>query len=452
MHVVRLPQFVIAAFAVLITLSSQNAAAATLCVNSGGTGGCFATIQTAVNSASPNDVVNVWPGTYKEDVIIGKPLSLIGTSSSSTKIDATGLPNGIYVDGFDNPGLSHVTIANFTVQFAQYEGILVVSATDVTIRENWVGHNDKYGPVFSTAQNCAGQPVFETDESGDCGGAIHLIGTVNSIVSGNSISENADGVLITDETAESHDNLVIANNVFNNPLDCGIVLASHPPIISSYVAHSNVAVAAHNGVNHNTVVGNISKDNGVQVGGAGVGLFADGNGPGIVKDNVVLHNTLSGNGIAGVAMHSHVGPSFGAPADDMDGNQIIGNTIFGNLADTDDTATPGRVGININSGGGGTPIWGTLISQNVIYDEDVDIAINTPATVEVHLNSLKGGKIGVANICAFDKASCTGSVVATENFFGCAGGPGKSGCSTTSGGSLLATPWLSQPAYDAGKD
>ena len=50
------------------------------------------------------------------------------------------------------------------------------------------------------------------------------------------------------------------------------------------------------------------------------------------------------------------------PADNLNNNQIIGNKISGNLADADDTATPGRVGININSGGGGTPIWGTIIS------------------------------------------------------------------------------------------
>lgn len=35
---------------------------------------------------------------------------------------------------------------------------------------------------------------------------------------------------------------------------------------------------------------------------------------------------------------------------------IIGNYIAGNGADTDDTATPGPTGINISSGGGGSPV------------------------------------------------------------------------------------------------
>lgn len=75
-------------------------------------------------------------------------------------------------------------------------------------------------------RRCPGRPgngTYETDETGDCGGALHLVGTSNSIVSGNLITGNADGVQISDETAESHDNLLIRNIITNNPLECGIV-------------------------------------------------------------------------------------------------------------------------------------------------------------------------------------------------------------------------------------
>lgn len=116
-----------------------------------------------------------------------------------------------------------------------------------------------------------------------------------------------------------------------------------------------------------------------------------------------------------------MGPAFGAPADDTDNNTIIGNTNASNLADTADTATPGRVGININIGGGGSPVTGIVITLNKISDEDVDIAINTPASVAVHLNGLLGGKVGVGNICTFDNASIrTGKEIsAVLNYWGC---------------------------------
>jgi hypothetical protein len=123
---------------------------------------------------------------------------------------------------------------------------------------------------------------------------------------------------------------------------------------------------------------------------------------------------------------------------------IIGNFIARNLADIDDTATPGPTGININSGSGGSPVYGTIISGNVIREEEVDIAVNTPAEVDIHLNDLVGHDIGVANVCAFDKgASCAaGRIDATENFWGCPAGPGGSGCTTTSGSDIRFTPWL----------
>src|SRR6202140_5193146 len=169
-------------------------------------------------------------------------------------------------------------------------------------------------------------------------------------------------------------------------------------------------------------------------------------GRGRVSDNVIIGNTLTHNGLGGVALHTHVGPAFGLPADDMSGNKIIGNTIAGNLADTFDTATPGRVGININSGDGGSPVHGTVISQNVISDEDIDIAVNTPSEVDIHLNSLLGGGIGVGDVCALDGSHvCTGTIDATENYWGCPAGPGQHGCTTISAPRILWIPWLPKP-------
>ena len=387
----------------------------TLCVNPAGSHGCYATIQAAATAATNNDVINVAPGTYTEDVIIGKPLSLIGSGGHRSIIDATNLPNGILLDGFDNPGLHNVTVAGFTVENALYEGILVLNSFAATIRDNQVLNNDKEGPVFGSGPACNGQPTYETDESGDCGGAIHLLGAVDSVVAGNYISGNADGILISDDSAESRGNLLANNIVIDNPLECGIVLASHPPMGST-----PPNFAPHYGVDHNTVSGNISANNGVKVGGAGAGMFSDGEGPGRVSDNVIIANQLTGNGLPGVALHTHVGSVFGAPADNMSGNMIIGNFIAGNGADTDDTATPGTAGININSGGGGSPVYGTIISQNIIQNEQVDIAVNTPNQVTAQLNDLLGGQVGVANVCALDKGLCTGNIKTTENFWGCA--------------------------------
>jgi hypothetical protein len=444
-----------AACAISLGVLCHPAAAASLCVNPGGTGGCYATIQAAVTHAAPYDVVHVHPGTYKEMVTIGIPLSVLGDGAGNTIIDATGLAHGVFVDGIDNPGLRDVTVAALTVRDALFEGIIVVSAADVIIRNDHILDNDKSSGLNfdpNVHAGCPGQPgngTYETDETGDCGGALHLVGVANSIMSDNVLTGNADGVLISDETAESHHNLFIHNTVTDNPLECGIVLASHPPS-----GHTAPPFAPHFGVDFNTVAENVSNNNGVQIGGSGVGLFSDGAGQGRVSGNVVIHNELKHNGLGGVALHTHVGPAFGLPPDDMSGNQIIGNIIEDNLSDKDDTATPpGGVGININSGGGGSPVIGTIIARNIIEDEAVDVAVNTPAEVDVHLNDLLGGKVGVADVCALDKASmCTGTIDATQNWWGCDDGPGSHGCSSVSGTNITFKQWLQKPVHREGDD
>ncbi|QNI31309.1 right-handed parallel beta-helix repeat-containing protein [Alloacidobacterium dinghuense] len=424
--------------------------AANLCVHHHPVPGCYTSIQAAVNHAAPGDTIKVSRGTYKEYVTIGIPISILGEDADSTIVDATNQPHGFFVDGFDNANLANVTISGFTVENALFEGILVVSASNVTIRDNQVNNNDATSGLSFTGAptGCPNQPgngVYENDETGDCGGAIHLIGTAHSTLSDNSITGNADGVLISDETAESHDNLLIHNAVIDNPLECGIVLASHPP-----TGHTAPPFAPHFGVDHNTVAENVSIGNGVQIGGSGAGLFTDGMGTGHVVGNVIIHNKLVGNGLGGVALHTHVGPAFGLPADDMDDNVIVGNFIARNLPDQADTATPGNVGININSGGGGSPVHGTVIAYNIIRDEDVDIAVNTPTEVDIHLNDLGGGKIGVADVCAFDKATiCNGTIEASENYWGCPHGPGSAGCATVSGSDISFVPWLQKPPEHA---
>jgi parallel beta-helix repeat protein len=149
---------------------------------------------------------------------------------SRSVINAIDLSNGIYIDGFDHPGLSKVVVTGFTVENANFEGILVTNASTVIIAENEVIHNDL---VLNPGGACSGQPAFETSEGDDCGEGIHLIGVDHPTVRNNVSEKNSGGILLTDETVATHDNLIIGNLVRNNPFDCGITLASHPNVVPS---------------------------------------------------------------------------------------------------------------------------------------------------------------------------------------------------------------------------
>jgi pectin methylesterase-like acyl-CoA thioesterase len=133
----------VACLTVVLCGLSQVAAGATLCVTKNPSPGCpYASINAAVAAASAGDVVEVSQGTYKEDIVVGKAISLVGANRNNTIIDATGLKNGIYVDGMDNAGLIGVSVSGFKVQNANFEGILVTNASGVTISDNYVLKNN----------------------------------------------------------------------------------------------------------------------------------------------------------------------------------------------------------------------------------------------------------------------------------------------------------------------
>jgi hypothetical protein len=221
--------------------------------------------------------------------------------------------------------------------------------------------------------------------------------------------------------------------VHDNPFACGITLASHPGYVKTGLAPLGF------GVVHNTVSENDSHHNGLGIpgAGAGVGLFAPGPGN-ITTYNSVVRNRLTNNGLPGVAIHNHVQLLFpGHPPNPVvNDNSIVDNYISGNGPDGA-LPTTANTGISVL---GVTPISGLVITGNVIENEDIDVATNSASVLDLHLNDLGNGGIGVDNL------SSAGTVNATENWWGCAGGPAESGCATATG-TVVWTPWLEYPTH-----
>ena len=354
-------------FAAIAVLTGVGASAATLCVDQNSKPGCYTTIGTAAAAAAAGDTIQVAPGRYPEDAHIVKPLSLIGAGAKSTTIDAKGLPTGIFIDGINGamtiiPGantLIGVTVTGFTVKNADFEGILVTNASNVTLWANHVTNNNRALAISGMNITCPGIPDFETNEGFDCGEGIHLTGVDHSTVAGNTIDKNAGGILLSDDTGPTNANVIQDNETSNNPFDCGITLASHNP---AKITGSSAPL----GVFDNTIARNELNENGLQVpgAGAGVGLFAPGP-HNQTYGNVVVGNKLTNNGLPGVAIHNH------APTNNINlsDNVITGNYIAGNGSDTDVETSPSTVvptGISLL---GASPVSGTLITLNQIEKE-----------------------------------------------------------------------------------
>jgi parallel beta-helix repeat protein len=471
----------------LIVGVSTYASAATICVNSGGTKGCQSSIQAAIDSVTAaGSTIVILPGTYtaacgaaacsvasilssapNASKLIGLSLKCRAGDSKSAILDASHLDHGVYVSG-----VAQVRIEGCVVKNAGREGILIENSDNVRIANNVVKNNDQamgetvgtggpppcptFVPPGGGVKVCCpdaftGGPGNFPDDNDDCGEGIHLRSVTSSVVEGNSVHDNIGGILMTDETGPSHGNLIVNNSSSHNRSfggDCGVTLASHVGCTpGSTDATGCISTGGAGGsVFHNDVVGNVLNDNGA----SGTGMFAN---PGIppgsatkAYGNVIADNVIKGNGQPGVGIHVH------AKNGNADHNVVIENVISGNGGDAE--AKPGSpppgIGIEVLSNGAfgapfsaAAPIVGTIISQNKVSDEDIDVWVgNTDTDAGVFLNDLLGiSASGVENAGG-------GTVVATDNYWGCPKGPGKANCSSatvTGTGTIVSNPFLSHP-------
>ena len=96
----------------------------------------YLTIQSAINAASDGDTVFVRNGTYYENIVVNKSLSLVGEDRYNTVIDGNVAGTGVHVT------TDHVTVQGFGVQNCEV-GIKVES-NDNVISSNLVSSNGYY--------------------------------------------------------------------------------------------------------------------------------------------------------------------------------------------------------------------------------------------------------------------------------------------------------------------
>ncbi len=348
----------------------------------------FRNIQSAVNAAPAGGTVIVCKGTYHEQVVTSKPLSLVGQQAT---IDEAGVTPTLKVS---IPGLgtqtifagvvilsSQVRFSGFTVSNALGEGVVAAGLTrpisDISISHNSVVHNDLGGgvPPASTYFECAA----EGQAPGDCGEGVHFIAVAYSQITGNRIADNSGGILMSDDTGPTHNNLVADNVVTGNSSDCGITVPGHNPAALNAAGVPQPSVA---GVYDNVIRDNTVTDNGIEGEGAGV-LFANAAAGTASYNNLVEGNYIAGNGLSGVTMHAHtISPG---QFEDLSGNTIIGNKIGKNNIDGDTLDSPASpedlqtTGVLVFSGG--TPVSVT-IARNLIFSNHFGIWLSKPVTAQ----------------------------------------------------------------------
>lgn len=390
---------VVAGFGALLPLGATAANASplpgrgvlTVATTGSNSGNCqrnsCATLGYALAQASSDDTIIIDPGTYPESGnanVVSTGLTDLtirsAGSAASTVIDAAGNANGILIEA------SGVSVSGLTVENASLEGILAepprsewptgataapAGISHVTIAGNVVVHNDQ---AFDASLPADAQCPSSLTDADDCGEGIHLLGVSWSQVTGNNVSHNVGGILVSDggfgiSVGPAAHNLIADNLTTDNVYACGITLPGHDPRAVA-TAGSNAGQPQPNlaGVYDNVVVGNVSDGNG------GAGLLDAAPYPGTGSyDNDFVGNSASGNGNGGFVLHSH------APLQDVSGIVVAGNRIGqNNLAGDTDTGVMATTGIMLLSVAVPTSIE---VTGNVISDDADGVAYNSEITV-----------------------------------------------------------------------
>lgn len=146
----------------------------------------FSTIQAAINNATNSDTIQASPGTYRENIIINKTLTLIGEDKTTTIIDAN--QNGPAIQVTAN----NVTIIGFTIKNSSQNQLSIGAAILLTsvLRAKVTGN------------------VIETNQIG-----ISLKDSNNTLIADNIIKNNTVGIQITQN---SSNNTIYHNSLINN--------------------------------------------------------------------------------------------------------------------------------------------------------------------------------------------------------------------------------------------
>ncbi|MDG6221287.1 MAG: right-handed parallel beta-helix repeat-containing protein, partial [Candidatus Thermoplasmatota archaeon] len=257
-------------------------------------------IQAFIDLANPGDTINVAAGTYNENLVINKALTLVGEDATTTIIDGQNLGNHVVVIA---PGTSNVEITGFTIRntgMGNYAGVALQGVTGCYVHHNII------------TANFVG---------------VAMVAATGNTIEANTIDTNYFGVYVGDDVTHSTGNTITGNTIINSVWanlgggsysGDGIYLDKncHANIITDNFINYNQkdGVYAWKANNHtiigNTIIGN--GDNGIHLMGS--------------SGNYIANNTIENNTF-GVSMRVSSWPPGDYPTEDnaMENNSFAGN-------------------------------------------------------------------------------------------------------------------------------
>jgi hypothetical protein len=460
---------------ILISVTSLRIDAATRCVNPGGTGGCSSSIQKAINAAAPGDIILIGKGTYTENLVVPKPLTLLGVGNQGEHRDERGDDHRGSRDGEEDGGAPVIrpAVSNpnpcavSSLCDGQASNIILVQANNVTIRGLTLDGNNP-----------------------------HL---TSGIVRGGSDLDARNGI-ITNHSVGTFDNLHVDHVTVKNVYLRGIYASSggtfdfHEDTVQNVqgdddsiclfnfggagVMARNRASDCVDALSSNWSRGVQFLDNEISRSGSGVHTDNAGGTGGtadLIEDNTVRECQKDGYGIW--VFIPYIDPT--VKDNDVRGC-AVGLAVFGQGAPTTTVFTGNEVngeGAASGKSGGRSDSIGVLVSTDNLgygasnvsarFSDNVIEHFNTGVYVEQNCEMFSSAhpddcqdRDGRATATLYNNAiegNRTGAngrpgtlVDARSNWWGCRRGPNQPGCDTAIG-TVVYTPWLTKRPKDLEK-
>lgn len=261
--------------------------------------GNYSTIQSAINDASPGDIIFVFDDSspYHENIIINKSIKLIGENKETTIIEGergstvTILSNWVYIENFtirnnDETGITihssnNVIINNDIINC--FIGLNFINSNHNLVTENLIKYNG-VGMYFNSS--CNNTLSFNIIcQNGDWGG-IYLFHSSYNNFTNNNIASNSEGMMLY----SSNGNILYRNEIKNNR-NSGIELikSSKNKIYCNNVSFNGwggilVDKSNENSINRNAIISN---------GWDGISIYSNSSN---IFNNYIKSN--KGNGIS----------------------------------------------------------------------------------------------------------------------------------------------------------
>jgi parallel beta-helix repeat protein len=413
----------------LEVLEDRTVPATTLVVSPGGiVSNSFSSIQAAVNAAVAGDTVQVNPGVYIEQVIIPTSLTLQGNGAGTIIVAPPGTLTTTL--GFN----SIVTISNAAT----------VNINNMTIEgPNSTIDAGIYVAGGATA-NITGTTVANINQG------IGVLGVQTGV--GVQVGSSSDPVEVANATitnctiTDYQKSGIITGGLGTNVTITGTTVTGVGP--TSLTAQNGVQISAGTtaDMSNDTISGN--EYNGTS---GGDDPTADAQAFGILNLNdggTFTGNTISGND-AGI-----LSTNTGATATAISGNTLVNNRYEGILLQegtatvSNNTISDNNIGVAVTSFGGDTVnAVGTLVSNNITNNGNGGLSFagggivllnvattTTTAQATAHFNRIVGNAVGLNN-------QSSGTVDATNNWWGSNAGPGGVGSDSVAG-PVTFNPWL----------